>query len=164
MNSSVHSGKSVLHRPISFICFHLKSLCRPIGPSALPNFSHLFILWSCLLWLVGGWLGLGVLWSVLGDAVKQEYTNQDTTYEHYYHSSWNCNPHSGTSWEGPYRSYVKGRGIATLEYWIHPYKFTFYVKKQIFAISTKPGIEESWLIKFTSSRQLVAIHVTWFSN
>ena len=43
------------------------------------------------------------------------------------------------------------RAVATLEYWIHPYyvnlkidKFTFYVKKkQIFAISTKPDIEEN---------------------
>ena len=78
---------SVLYMPISFICSHLKSLCRPIGPSALPNFSHLFILWTCLLWLVGGWLGLEVLGSVLGDAVEQEYTNQDTSYEHYYHCS-----------------------------------------------------------------------------
>ena len=102
---------SVLYMPISFICSHLNSLCRPIGPSALPNFSHLFILWTCLLWLVGGWLGLGLLGSVLGDAVEQEYTNQDTSYEHYYHSSRNCNPHSGTSCEGHCGTYVKGRGL-----------------------------------------------------
>ena len=139
MNSSVRSGKSVLHSPISFICSHLNSLCRPIAPSALPNFCHLFILWTCLLWLVRGWLGLGVLWSVLDDAVEQENTNQDTSYEHHYHSSRNCNPHSG---EGPYSTYIKRkrvRVVATLEYWIHPYytnlkinKFTYCVKKTNF--------------------------------
>ena len=55
------SAKSVLDRPISFICSHLNSLCWPIGHFALPNFRHLFILWTCLLWLMGRRLGLGVL-------------------------------------------------------------------------------------------------------
>ena len=101
----------MLCRWISFICSHLNSLCLSIGHFVLPNFSYLFIFWTCLLGLVGRWLRLVVLWSALGDAVEQENTNEETSYKHHYHSNWNCNPRSGTSCEGLYSIYVKGRGL-----------------------------------------------------
>ena len=104
-------GKSVLRWSIGFIRSHFKTSLSGFIGFILFQFQHLLILrtsllqwisrWCSLLLLAGGWLKLGAPHLVLDNAVVQQNssqnTNQETTYEHYYCSSWDCNPHIGIS-------------------------------------------------------------------
>ena len=98
-------------------CWYLLSFQSFFLGPVLSQFNHFLILWTALLqwiggWhflllLVGGWLRLGTLWSVVADAVVHQNSSQepnnkcDSTGDH------SCNPHSSTYAEGLHNIYCK---------------------------------------------------------
>ena len=99
--------KSMLHGHIGFICSQFNLLHGSIGQVLLLVYlllltdglcRHLLRRWYCLLLHVWGYFG--ALWSVLGNAVVQQDSSQDTNSKcggasHHY-----CNPHSTTCTAG----------------------------------------------------------------
>jgi len=79
-------NKLVLNRSIWYISSQLNPLYRIIG-HVLPQFNLVstdgrhFILWFCLLLLVGGWLRFKLCWSVLANTVIQQNSNQGSNNE-----------------------------------------------------------------------------------
>ena len=96
----------MLHRQISFTCLQFNTLCWTIG-CVLFQFNYLLILWTssllwycCLLLLVGRWLRLGALESVLANAEEQETSNQNSNEKCKGANDYCCNAQSSICADG----------------------------------------------------------------